>query len=176
MGKEDQLCLAFANKLASSSEFCSWLVGHTKFSRYKDDLRLLNNEQFSLRKSAYWWRHWWCEIPGEKIQSETDIFAAFETTDGLRFALHIENKITNSVFTANQGANYAIRAAHMLTDGNAGKLKCSDFDTVLISPTSFTNRFKQESDKFGRIISYDEIAKFIPEFGIENVFTRTIRR
>jgi hypothetical protein len=47
--KESDLDLAFANKIKESPEFSSWLLSRTKFSEYRSRVRLLDQEQASIR-------------------------------------------------------------------------------------------------------------------------------
>jgi len=166
LGLEDSLNLAFANKLLDSPEFIAWVLGHTKFSQYAAGVRLLKDEQEKARRARFWWRHWWCRIPESGEDSETDIFLVFEVIkSGMRFAVHIENKIAGSTFTPRQEFNYAARALHMLSNTKSASFKCTDFDTVLIAPTSFRDRFSEPCSQFGCFISHEDISKFIPSFG-----------
>jgi hypothetical protein len=47
--KESDLDLAFANKIKESPEFSSWLLSRTRFSEYRSRVRLLDQEQASIR-------------------------------------------------------------------------------------------------------------------------------
>ena len=165
MGPEDSLNLLLATAFVDSREFLSWFLNRTKFSEQASQVRLLNEEQALAREAKYWWRHWWCNVPELKMESETDIFLAIEAVDTKRrFALHIENKIATSTFRPNQGMQYAIRARYMLNNTKSALLKCTDCDTVLIAPRSFQSRYREESGLFGCFISHEAIAKHIPAF------------
>src|SRR5690349_20418482 len=119
LGPEDLLNLAFANKLTESHEFACWLLGRTKFADQAGQSRLLHGEQAAARQARFWWRHWWCTVPGLG-DSETDIFLVFEAPKKEeRFCLHIENKLINSTFTPNQAENYAARAQYMLANSSS---------------------------------------------------------
>src|SRR4030088_2688794 len=108
---EDELCLAFSERAKESREFFAWVLSRTKFSNYAACVRLLHNEQMDIRPRKFWWRHWWCNIPGLKKGGETDIFMVFEISDSKqRFALHIENKKDNGRFGEGQVEAYRIRA------------------------------------------------------------------
>jgi hypothetical protein len=166
LGAEDSLSLAFANKLTDSPEFISWVLSQTKFAEHAKTAKLLSEEQAAARTARFWWRNWWCHVPDLGEESETDIFLVFEDAKtGKRFSLHIENKIANSTFTPNQEASYAVRATYMLHYTKAAEFRCTDFDTVLIAPHSFRNKYREQSDQFGCFIAHEDIAKFIPSFG-----------
>ena len=170
---EDQLCLAFAEQVKESKAFASWLLARTKFSADGASARLLHKEQMNIRPRKFWWRHWWCHIPELKKDRETDIFMVFEI-DGSkqRFALHIENKKDNGSFAIGQAEAYKIRAQHMANKSEY--LDYVDFETILVAPLSFKDRYPAPCELFDRFISYEEICKFVPEFGNEPVKERGI--
>lgn len=162
---EAKLDLAFANKLTTSPQFVSWVLTHTKFAHCKSTALPLEQEQASARSAKFWWKHWWCYVPELGTESETDIFVAFEDgKSNARFALHIENKLLNSRFQPNQPEAYAARARHMLNDTKSAVLRCTDYETVLVSPKPFRNAYRAQCDLFGCYISHEDIAKFVPEF------------
>lgn len=164
MPTEDQLCLAFAERMKDSPEFRSWVLNRTKFRNYEGRTRLLHEEQMTLRPRKYWWRHWWCHVPELKKDHETDIFMVFETIDtGQRFALHVENKKDNGRFAEGQAEAYRIRARHMAN--KADYLSYEDFETMLISPLSFRAKYPTACDSFDCFLSYEDIAGFVSEFG-----------
>jgi hypothetical protein len=163
--KEDDLCLAFANKISASPEFTAWVLSHTKFGEFGSRVRVLHNEQASIRPRKFWWRHWWCTIPELAEQRETDIFVVFEIVDTKqqRFALHIENKKGNGRFAEGQAEAYLFRAQHMMN--RAEYLSYSDFATILIAPLVFRHSNAAKCALFDCHLTYEDIAKFIPEFG-----------
>jgi hypothetical protein len=79
-----------------------------------------------------------------------------------RFALHFENKRDHYKFNPGQAAAYAPRARHMLNKPEY--LSHSDFQTVLLAPTSFHTRHAKEADLFDVFISYEEVGHFQPSF------------
>jgi predicted RNA-binding Zn-ribbon protein involved in translation (DUF1610 family) len=165
LGLEDKLNLAFANAVDESIEFRVWLLQRTKFRDAATNSSLLKNEQEKARSARFWWRHWWCSLPELGGDSETDIFLAFEEPSGKRFCLHIENKLAKSTFTRGQEDNYAIRAEYMLTHTKSAKLRCTDFETVLIAPREFLRTHSDKAEKFGSKISHEEIAEYVSVFG-----------
>lgn len=161
--KEDDLNLAFANKLVESPEFVSWMLSRTKFRKDVAHAQLLHEEQ-AIRPAKFWWKHWWCKVPELNADSETDIFLVFQIDEGRqRFALHIENKLANSTFTKRQPESYAFRARHMMNKPRY--LYYSDFETVLMAPLIFQSTYRSKCGLFDRYISHEDIANFVPEFG-----------
>jgi len=164
---EDQLCEIFADGVRDVVTLRRWLLVKTKFAECADECRLLHEEQMSIRRRRRWWRHWWCAVPELAKQRETDIFMVFEAhSTRRRFALHIENKRDNYKFNPGQAAAYAPRARHMLNKSEY--LSHSDFQTVLLAPKSFRDRYSDEAALFDVFIAYEEVAHFLPTFGSQN--------
>jgi hypothetical protein len=160
---EDKLSHLFSENVRNSEQFRVWILRQTKFSAYADVARLLSEEEFLIRPRRFWWRHWWCaNIPGCG-EKETDIFLVFDTPEKLRFALHIENKMTNSKFTPMQAECYRARGIHMANKHEF--LNYSEFETIIISPWSFRIANKNGCLLFDRHVPHEHIARFIPEFG-----------
>jgi hypothetical protein len=40
----------------------------------------------------------------------------------------------------------------------------TDFQTVLLAPVSFLERYKAEAAQFNVLLSYEEVGEFVPEF------------
>src|SRR4051812_30696485 len=127
---EDHLCELFSEAVKELPEFASWVLCRTKFMPYAQNVRLLHEEQMSIRPRKRWWRHWWCHVPELAKDRETDLFLVFETLqpEPLRFCLHIENKRDNYRFNKGQAMAYAPRARHMLGKGEF--LNYTDFSTI----------------------------------------------
>ena len=160
---EDQLCEIFADGVRDSQELRAWLLSKTKFAQQAVKCRLLHEEQMSIRPRKRWWRHWWCVVPGLGKGRETDIFMVFEASpDGPRFALHIENKRDSYRFNEGQAAAYAPRAQGMLN--NPEYLSYSDYQTVLLAPRQFRDRYEADASLFDVFLSYEEVAHFLPAF------------
>jgi hypothetical protein len=160
---EDALCEIFADGIRDAPEFRQWFLSKTKFAQHANGCRLLHEEQMAIRPRSRWWRHWWCAVPELSKDRETDVFMVFVVTGtDKRFALHVENKRDNYKFNPGQAAAYAPRARHMLN--RPDYLSHSDFQTVLLAPVAFRNRYAAEADLFDIFISYEEVARFIPQF------------
>lgn len=84
-------------------------------------------------------------------------------TTGERFALHFENKRQGSKFSPGQAAAYAPRARHMSL--KAEYLSYTNFQTLLLAPADFRRRRAADVDRFDVLLTYDEIARFLPAFG-----------
>jgi hypothetical protein len=164
---EKALDLAFAERLRSSEEFVGWLLDQTGFAAVAGDSRLLYREQIDARPHVdprYWYRHWWCRLPGRK-DSETDIFLTFgRTSIREQFALHIENKPPNAQFTPDQEVNYGLRAEFMANQPRF--MNYQKWETVLLAPLLFRQVNSDRSARFNRFISYEEVSTFVPEFGL----------
>ncbi len=160
--REDELCGLFADQVRASPSFAEWLLGRTKFASVASSARLLA-EELEKRKAVKWWRNWWASVDEVNRQSETDILLLFGIGDGPdRFALHIEAKV-DAVFSPFQPQDYAVRGRHMATNP---RLLYSDFDTIIIAPRKYLEKYPVECAHFGSSISFDEIAAHIPAFGL----------
>ncbi len=147
---EDDYCRAFADALIGDEPFRHWVITQTKFYERRRST-LLFNEQ-AARPAKDWWRHWWVKLP-DGSQSETDIFLVFcDQADGTRFALHVECKLGGGKFTPNQAAQYAARGAFMKQNR---WVPYNDFDTVLLPPKDFIERFAQDAEAFGSTLTFE---------------------
>ncbi|WP_404365612.1 hypothetical protein [Marinobacter sp.] len=174
MLSELDLDRAFADKLSSSDEFCSWVLGKTKFKNVSGDATLLHREQAKAKprkKPENWWRHWWCRLQ-DGSESETDIFAVFGLTSSQeRVALHIENKPPKGKFTPHQHLNYSRRAEFMANKSQY--LNYSAFTTILVAPKAFMDANDEEVTYFECLITYEAIGEFIPQFARSLAEART---
>jgi hypothetical protein len=141
----------FWNRISADRLFFDWFVARSKFagSRLDHDL-------------AEKWHQRWYRDPISKLDSETDItLFLVETRIAERYTIHIENKPPHGKWQPGQADNYARRG-----EDRMHKWQHQDFDTALIAPLSFIEREASEVAKFGFVITYEELALFIPEFGI----------
>ena len=158
---EKKLDQAFAKAFIGNIEFQRWVLRGGRFSRYGDDIKLLDRELSAARDlPEFWWRHCWCLLP-DGSQSETDVFFVLEA-ESIRFAIHFENKPADGKLTMKQASDYRRRAAFMTNDDRW--LEHRDFETVLLAPCSFIEQNESESSQFDRSITYEEIASFVPLF------------
>lgn len=169
---EKTLDTAFENGLRNSPEFVKWLLSHTKFCG--------SHARYDWSRSDHPWGRVLLRVENpmtgitESVtrESETDILVVFEEMDtAKRFALHVENKMAGGSFTKYQPESYRVRAEKWLDDSKYGSY--SDFETMLIAPTSFTARFPSACRIFDRFVSHEDIGRFIPEFGVVTNFDRS---
>lgn len=165
---EDELCHAFADKLASDESFQNWLLNQCGFSSDIGYCRLMHQEQLDLRSSdtAPWWRHWFtekCRCDGCSGK-ETDIFAVFERSEWRdRFALHIECKLAGATFTSPmQAPGYRLRAECWA--GKARFLYYKHYATVLLAPKEFLERESEAAKFFDYHLSFTAVAEHLPVF------------
>lgn len=156
---ELELDKCFWREVSASSAFQHWLIGKTKFAGRV--VRLVTDEG---------WHQRWYRDPETKKDSETDILLIFvDLENSQRYALHIENKAAHSKWEPNQAKNYRKRALNLMS-----KLRCADFQTVLMAPASFIDKHPTEAGEFDLILLYEEVGMFIPEFSISTPLpTRT---
>jgi hypothetical protein len=95
-------------------------------------------------------------------EGETDVLVVLEDRDGVRLALHIENKLRNSSFTPDQPAMYHARAKHWIGQKRYGEY--THFLTVLVAPERFRERNPKLSTQFDHYISHEKIASHVPAF------------
>jgi hypothetical protein len=140
----------FWNNISTNLEFQSWFLQQTKFAARTFDLVL----------DEKWHQRWYRDpITGE--ESETDILLIFKDRDNSdRCAIHIENKPLHGKWRPHQPESYPKRA-----ENRAAKLGYAKFQTALIAPLSFIERWPREANLFDIRISYEDIAKFVPQFG-----------
>ena len=158
---EKALDKAIDEAFKTSPEFVDWFLSKTKFAS---------------RNAKYHWsrsNHPWGPVPISihdpitgieevtVMEGETDVLVVFETEDAKRFAVHIENKLT-SKFTKLQPELYAARAKHWLNKPMYRDY--SDFETVLIAPRDFYERYKSDAVKFDQFISHEDISAYVPMF------------
>jgi hypothetical protein len=96
-------------------------------------------------------------------QCETDVLAVFETEDGRRLALHIENKLASGSFTPLQPELYRERMIQWKGRPLLGRY--SDATTVLVAPKAFYEKFRDAASTFEAYVSHEDIAEHIPLFG-----------
>jgi hypothetical protein len=159
---EDLQCLVFAEAVKHSPSVQKWLLAQTKFASHSGSARLLHEEQRTIRPRKFWWRHWWCHVPELSKDRETDIFMVFETGEGWRFALHCENKLGTGRFEDGQAQAYAPRGRHMANQPKF--LTYADFQTVLLAPRAFQQKYRSDCALFDIAISHEEVAAAVPYF------------
>ena len=94
------------------------------------------------------------------------MLAVFETPDGRRLALHVENKMAGGSFTPYQPELYQARKAQWKDRDHLGRY--TEATTVLVAPTSFYQKFRERAALFDSYVSHEAIAEFISDFGMHH--------
>lgn len=150
MTTELELDHFFWDKIKTNLEFQSWFLQRTKFAAHALDLVV--DEK---------WHQRWYKDPISGKESEGDILLVFKDRENSdRYAIHIENKPAHGKWRPLQPENYRIRAKDRMSEW-----RYDDFETVLIAPLSVIKRSPREVGHFDLTISYEDISKFVPQFG-----------
>ncbi len=96
-------------------------------------------------------------------EGETDVLAVFESNDGRRPGLHIENKLGIGAFTQYQPEVYAGRAEAWLGLAKYGNYQV--WEMVLVAPRRFYEADLTDARKFTSYVSLGDIAERLPVFG-----------
>lgn len=163
MGRlEKELDLALAAALERDPLLVAWILARTKFAGRKLEFH-------SCRSNHPWGTHPFTslnrdtgEVGETRRQSETDVLLLVKDEQGHIFGIHIENKLGSGAFTKLQPEMYPQRAAHWVGNPKYGNYE--DFDTVLLAPSSFQARNKEQAAAFGCFVSHEEISRFVSEF------------
>jgi hypothetical protein len=164
MATEKELDRALEVALRNDKHFLEWLV---------------NKSKFKGRSPEYVWSRSdnpWCPVevslpdPGTgqlrsiKREGETDVLLVFvfPNEPRRRLALHIENKLSSGKFTDYQPEVYSARAKLWLRKPKYRNYE--DWDTLLLAPVSFYDRYEIDARKFGCFVSHEEVAEFVPLF------------
>lgn len=161
---EKQLDHALNRALLERPEFAQWFLSKTKF--------LEEDAKYIWSRANHPWGKVKIEVLNTETGStevieregETDVLVVFETSRKRRVALHIENKLESGRFTHLQPELYSARAAAWKESPKYENYE--DWETVLVAPQSFYERHSEDARKFGSFISHEELATFIPEFGV----------
>jgi hypothetical protein len=160
---EKELDQALAAALESNPALVAWILARTKFAGR-------NLEFHSCRSNHPWGAHPFTslnrdtgEVEKTRRQSETDVLLLLKNEQDRIVGIHFENKLGSGVFTELQPEMYPQRAAHWVGNPKYGNYE--DFDTVLLAPSSFQIRNKEQAAAFGCFVSHEEITQFVPEFG-----------
>jgi hypothetical protein len=159
---EASLDAALAEALFGQPEFAKWFLGRTRF---RDEAA-----ECVFCRSDNPWSTVRLERPnpgsGElevlSKQCETDVLAVFQTKDGRRLALHIENKLATGNFTHLQPELYKQRLQQWKNRPKLGQY--SDATSVLVAPEVFVARYRTQAQLFEAYVSHEELAQHVPAF------------
>ena len=141
----------------NSPEFTQWFLSQTKFLKesaiyyWSRSIRPWEREQLIIQNPETTIGH-----------NETGMLVVFKTERNERFAIYIANKLANGAVKKFQSEFYAQRAKLWMNDTKY----CSytDFETVLIAPTSCYEECLEDAEKFNCYISYEDISAYLPVF------------
>lgn len=155
---EADLDEALAAALKNDAAFASWFLGRTPLA--------------GVEAACTWCRsdHPWSRVTvdaqdGAGVvtrECETDVLAVFESRDGRRLALHIENKLAGGAFTELQPDLY--RARKEQWQGRPLLGDYTDAATVLVAPKVFQQRNVEKAAIFDAFISHEDLAAWLPLF------------
>lgn len=159
---EAQLDAELANALRNRNDFARWFLGRTKFRlelakcvECRDDnpwsrvrSKLLNPTSGAIEVLTK--------------DRETDVLAIYETNDGRRLALHIENKLGDGFFTPHQPESYQERLGQWRKRKKLGMYE--EATSVLVAPRAFYEKHLAAAQLFESYISHEEIGQHIEAF------------
>jgi hypothetical protein len=160
---EAQLDTILAEALADCGRFSKWFFGRTRFGNESAECVFCrsDNPWSSVKFSAP------NPVSGEleflSKECETDVLAVYQTEDGRRLALHIENKIAGGSFTPDQPRLYQERLQQWMNRPKLGRY--SDATSVLVAPQSFFEQHHADAIAFESYISHEELASHLSVFG-----------
>ena len=160
-----------ADGIAHNASFRTWLLKHTRFGdEAKSALPLVEEMRKRRSKSAqtWWGSHYTesCRCIGCSGQ-ETDLLVVFGS-DSSRFALHVEIKQPTDNFPAHkdQAGSYAIRAECWIAKPPRAIVPHFAADTMLICSENRLADYAVHLQKFGSVVTFEEIAASFPDFAI----------
>jgi hypothetical protein len=166
MPTEKMLDQTLEHELHHAPDFMAWFLDRTKF-KGRGAIYLWSRSNYPYGKFPVTIKNAQTGLDETVVkEAETDVLVVAETLDRRRLALHIENKIVSGHFTERQAELYSARAAHWA--GNPKYWSYDEWDTVLVAPQAFLERFLEDAKKFGARISHEEIATQLPGFGTDH--------
>jgi hypothetical protein len=150
---EKELDRVLGAALRDDDEFLSWLLARVGFDPAGAQRVLLRDD----------WP--WGKPKGDqRIFRETDILLVCENADGVRFALHLENKGPRRPFGVDQASDYPIRARAWAGVEKWGRY--SIWKCVLVAPRAYAAKAPVECSYFDAHVTYEEVAERLPEFAV----------
>jgi len=162
MRTEKDLDRALEAALENDLAFGAWFLRQTRF-------QAVNARRVWSRSDNPWCRvtlplanNQTGDIELVAREGETDVLVVFETQDGRRLGVHVENKLATGSFTPFQPEVYAARAQTWKRNPNYGNY--DEWETVLLAPLAFYRRYTSEARKFGAFIAHESVAAYLPDF------------
>ena len=162
MSSEKELDRALEDALKTNIAFCRWFLSRTKAGH--------DYTHYDWSRSNHPWGKVRVLLPNSETgalemaerEGETDVLAVFEGPSKRRLGVHIENKLASGSFTQYQPEVCAARADAWIHNPAYGNY--DHWETVLLAPTSFYQRFTTEARKFTSFISHEDVAEYVPVF------------
>jgi hypothetical protein len=159
---EAQLDTELARAFRTNKDFAQWFLEQTRFKSERASCVLCREDNP------------WSTVISERLSPEsglietlkkdreTDVLAIYETNDGRRLALHIENKLLNGAFTPHQPESYRERLEQWRLRKKLGMYV--EATSVLIAPKAFYDSNLSAASVFEAYISHEQIGQYINAF------------
>ena len=131
-------------------------------------VRCLKDEQIKQGPRKFWWKDWFCPkgrcTCPNLIDTQIDILAIFERTDGRRLGLHIECKRPGDTFEdSKQASRYPERLKCWTQPGKGPRKSLPHQEAVAILICDRNHGHSTEDIRqFDGVIYFDEISMRIP--------------
>jgi hypothetical protein len=159
---EAQLDEQLANALRTRADFAQWFLEQTKFRLERAVCVLCREDNPWSSVASQQVNPTSGEVEVVKKDRETDVLAVYETGDGRRLALHIENKLENGFFTPHQPESYQERLSQWRMRKKLGMYE--EATSVLVAPRSFYERHLAAAQAFESYVPYEELGQRIVAF------------
>ena len=160
---EAQLDVVLAEALFDDGKFSRWFLERTRFAGQPAKCVFCRSDNPWCRVKLQMPNPVTGELEALSRDCETDVLAVFETPEGRRLALHIENKVTGGSFTPHQPESYRERLSQWKGRERLGRY--SDATSVLVAPQSFLEQHASGAQLFECRISHEELASKLSVFG-----------
>jgi len=159
---EAALDAALGEALYKEPKFSEWFLGRTRFRgeiascvfcRYNNPWSRVRLERRNPLSGG---------LEVLLSECETDVLAVYETGNGRRLALHVENKLAGGSFTRLQPELYRARLQQWKNRPKLGDY--IDATSILVAPKQFFERYRAQAEIFETYVSHEELAERIPLF------------
>lgn len=160
---EEQLDVVLAEALFDGGKFSEWFFQQTRFAGERAKCVFCRSDNPWSRVKLQVSNPLTGELEAITKDCETDVLAVYETSDGRRLALHIENKVAGGKFTPHQPELYQERLEQWRNREKLGLY--SDATSVLVAPKSFFEQHSNDAKKFECYVSHEELSSKLSAFG-----------
>lgn len=159
---EASLDKALEEALRGQPEFAAWFLGRTRFKNEVASCVFCRSDNPWSTVRLERRRALSGELEVLARECETDVLAVFETADGRRLAVHIENKLANGSFTDLQPELYKERLEQWKNRPKLGNY--GDATSVLLAPEVFLAKHEAAALMFETRVSHEEVGQHLPVF------------